>query len=130
MRASRSQCPGNYRVSRSRQGNADRFGNQAKANLSATGELDVDLGQKLRIKQRAMLDPMTSVDAKAYAQGVEAVLGTRMPRAGKHQRVDHPLHPDRQAPAPCELGVEEAEVEPRIVSDQRRIFDEIEQLLR
>ena len=76
-----------------------------------------------------MLDAVAAVDPEAHAQGIEAVLGARMPGPGERQRVDHPAHADGRPAAALELEIEEAEVEAGIVRDQRRILDELEQLL-
>jgi hypothetical protein len=50
--------------------NRDRssLGNKAKADLPAAGQLDVNLGEKLRIEQRTMLHPVASVDPEAHAK--------------------------------------------------------------
>ena len=68
---------------------AARFGNQAKPDLAAAGELDIDLGEQLRIEQGAVLDAVAAVDSEAHAQSVEAVLGARVLGPRQHQRVDH-----------------------------------------
>ena len=104
-------------------------GDQAEADLPAAGQLDIDLREQLRVEQGAMLDPVAAVDAEAHAQGVEAVLGAGMPGAGERQRVDHPAGADRGRPHYLEFVIEEAEIEGRIMRDQRQILDELEQIL-
>ena len=66
------------------------IGDKPKADLPPPGQFDIDLGKQLRVEQRAVLDPVTAIDAEPYAQGVEAVLGARMPCPREGQRVDHP----------------------------------------
>ena len=46
---------------------AARIIGKAKADLAATGQFDVKLGQKFGIKQRAMLGPVAAVYAVAAA---------------------------------------------------------------
>ena len=48
---------------------------QTQTNLATSGELNINLGEQLRIKQRAMLNPVRSINAKAGAQGIQAMLG-------------------------------------------------------
>ena len=46
---------------------AARIIGKAKADLAATGQFDIKLGQKFGIKQRAMLGPVAAVYAVAAA---------------------------------------------------------------
>src|SRR6476619_8423916 len=71
---------------------------------------------------------MATVDPEADAQGIEAVLGPWVPSARQGQRIDHPMHPDWRTATPFKLMVEEAEIEARIVRDEWRILDELDQL--
>ena len=57
------------------------FRGQRKADLPPAGELDVDLRQQLGVEQRAVPDAVTAVDPVTRAQGVERVLGARVPPA-------------------------------------------------
>ena len=129
MRARRARLADRDGLRRSEQGDAARIGDQAEADLPPAGQLDIDLGKQLRVEQRAVLDAVAAVDAEAHAQRIEAVLGAGVPGAGERQRVDHAVHADRRAAATFELVIEEAEVEAGIVRDERRILDELEQLL-
>ena len=90
-----------------------RFSDQPEADLAPTRQLDINLGEKLCVEQRSVLDPMAAVDAEAHAQGVEAVLGARMPASRECQRVDHSAGAHRHAPATRQFGIQEAEVERR-----------------
>ena len=58
-----------------------RVGDQAEADLAAAGQLDIDLGEQLRVEQSAVLDALAAVDPEARAQGIEAVLGARVAAA-------------------------------------------------
>ena len=104
-------------------------GDEAKADLTAARQLNIDLRKQLSIEQRAVLDPVTSVDPEADAQGIEAVLGPRMPGSRQRQSVDHSAAANQGSAAPLQLEVEEAEVERRIVGNQRRIREKFEQFL-
>src|SRR5947208_2979637 len=69
----------NYHPTRSRlSGHAAGVGNKSKADLASTGELDIDLGEELRVEQRAVFYPIAAVDSEAHAQSVQAVLSARM----------------------------------------------------
>src|SRR6185503_14986284 len=105
------------------------FGDEPEADLPTAGKLDIDLGEQLGVEQRAMLDAVAAVDPEAHTQGVEAMLCARMLRPREHQGVDHALHADRVASAALELEIQKAEIEARIMRDERRILDEVEQLL-
>src|SRR5947208_11058626 len=124
----RTRFAGRHRPRRLLDRNCASVGNQPEADLTSTGELNIDLREQLRVEQRAVLHAVATVDAETHAQSVEAVLGAGMARAGERQRVDHPMQADRRPAAAFELIIEEAEVEARIVRDQRRILDEREQL--
>src|SRR5688500_13374910 len=106
------------------------FGSQREADLAAASELDIDLREQLGVEQRAVAHPVAAVDAVAGAQRIERMLGARMTAAGEHQRVDHPLEPDLWMAADGEFVVEEAEIELRVVGDERRILEEVDQLER
>ena len=70
---------------------------------------------------------MRAVDAVARAERVEIVLGTGMPRPRQRHRVDHPAEAHRIAAAGCQLPIQEAEIEMRIVRHQGCITDEGDQ---
>ena len=63
--------------------------NKAEADLPATRQLDVYLGEQLRIEEGAMLDAEAAVHAESCAKRVEAMLRPRMPTSSQHQSVDH-----------------------------------------
>src|SRR3954470_7704215 len=67
---------------------------EPEADLPAAGQLDIALGEKLGIDQRAMLDTQAAIDSEAGAERVEAVLGARMPGTGELERIDHPAEAD------------------------------------
>ena len=69
------------------------------------------------------------VDGKAPAQVVELVRSGRIAPPRQHQRIDQALARDRGLFAALELGIDEAEVEHRIVRDQWGVADEGEKLL-
>src|SRR3546814_9800570 len=50
-----------------------------------------------------------------------------MALARDRERIDHPLPADRHTPAAAKLAVDEREIEPGIVRDQRAVSQEIEQ---
>src|SRR4029450_13942321 len=95
-------------------------GTQRQADLAAASQLDIDLGEKLRVEQGAVLDPLAAVDPEARAQGVEAVLGAGVPGASQDQGIDHAAHADRVARTAPKLVIEETEVEGGIVRYQGR----------
>ena len=79
-RLMRSRCayrPGDNRGCARRCIGLDRFGHQSQPDLPPAGQFDIDMRQQLRVEQRAMLDPLRPVDAKARAQRIEAVLRAR-----------------------------------------------------
>src|SRR3954468_21525039 len=98
-----------------------RLSDQAQPDLAAASQFDIDLREKLSVEQRAVLDAMTAVDPKAHAQGVEAVLGAGVLHPRELQRVDHAMHRHRTTAAFLELVIQKAEVEARIVRDERRV---------
>ena len=68
----------------------------------------------------------------ALAQRIEAVALARVHLARERQRVDHGAevaHPARGARQALQLRVEERDVERRVVNDQLRAVDELEQLV-
>ena len=76
-----------------------------------------------------MLDALAAIDSEAHAQSVKAVLGAGVLGASEGERVAHAAETDDGLAALFELEIEEAEVEAGIVSDERRILEELEQFL-
>src|SRR4051794_40067973 len=60
---------------------ASGVGDQAEADLPASSQFDIDLGEQLSVKEGAVLHPLTPVDTEAHAQGVKAVLRARVTSA-------------------------------------------------
>lgn len=72
---------------------------------------------------------MRAIDAIARAERVERVLRAGMLAARDRQRVDHPrLFVDRRKAQRAQLAIDEAEVEGRVVRDQRRVADKVQEL--
>ena len=101
---------------------------QLQTDLAPAGKLDIDLGKQLSVEQRAVLDPVAAIDAVASAQRIERMLGPRMAPSSDRQRVDHSFQRNFGMAAGAELAIEEAEIELRVVRDERRIGEEIEQI--
>ena len=101
MRPRRPRLANDHRTSRLLHRDAAGVGNQAEADLAPAGQFDIDLGEQLRVEQRAVLDAVAAVDPEAHAQGIEAVLGAGMARAGEGQRVDHPAACDTAGRPQC-----------------------------
>ena len=66
---------------------------------------------------------------KRCAEMIEAVRAGRIAPPRQHQRIDQPVALQQRLLAALELRIDEAEIEHRIVRDQRRIGDEGEKLL-
>ena len=66
---------------------------------------------------------------KRAHRSIETVRPGRIAPPRQHQRVDQPVALQQHLLAALELGIDEAEIEHRVVRDQRRIADEGEQLL-
>src|SRR3546814_2570337 len=77
------------------------------SDLTATGQLDIDLREQLRVEQRAVEHTVAAIDAETGAQGIERVLGARLALARDRERIDHPLPADRHPPAAAKLAVDE-----------------------
>ena len=106
------------------------LGRKLEADLAAAAQLDVDLGKQFGVEQGAVLGAVAAIDAVAGAQRVERQLGPRMPHAGERDGVDHAALAHRLEPAHGQLGVEEAEVELRVVRHEWTVTEELEQLQR
>ncbi len=102
---------------------------QPETDLPTSGQLDIDLGKKLGIKQCAVLHAMAAIDSETHTEGVETVFRSRMLVASKRKRIDHPAHANSRSPAAFELEVQKAEIERGVVRDKRRILDKVEQVL-
>lgn len=105
---------------------------QRQAGL-ATGHGQVDVGENLRVEQGAVQFTAGVVDAVTFAQGVKAVALPRVAFPGHHQGVeDAAVLRDVSAivlPHQGEFVVDEANVERRVMDDQLRAFDELEELV-
>ena len=71
-----------------------------------------------------------NVDEVALAQRVETVLSAGMFAPRQRQRIDDPVHGDRVVAKALQLGVDEANVERRVMDHQRRIADELDEVRR
>jgi len=69
------------------------------------------------------------VDRIARAEIVEAIRDARMLASRQRQRVDQPFARDQRPLDAVELGVDEADIERRVVNDQRRFTDEFQEIL-
>src|SRR5690606_2174799 len=105
------------------------LGGQREADLAAAGKLDVDLREQLGIEQRAVQHAVAAIDPVARAQRVERMLGPRVPPPRERQRVDHPLERYGGLSARAELVIEEAEIELRIVRNERRFAEKLQQVV-
>ena len=120
---------GRRRCRDDRSGRDTHLFGKAEADLAPAHQLDIHLRQELRVEQRAVMDAVRAVDAEARAERVEIVLGAGMALLRDRQSVDHPRHADMRSPAARELAIEEAEVEGRVMRHQRRVGDELDQLV-
>jgi hypothetical protein len=106
------------------------YGGELEADLPSAGELDIDLRKQLGVEQCAVAHAVAAVDAVAGAQRVERMLGAGMPPPSDRQGVDHPFERNLGMAAGAELAIEEAEIELRVVRDERRIGEKFEQIER
>ena len=97
---------------------------QTELRLPRADQLDIDFGQKLGVEQRAVFGAPRIVDRIARTQIVEPIGGARMLTACKQERVNDAFATHCAAPGPLKFGIEKAEIEHRIVRDQRRIVTE------
>src|SRR5690606_32962833 len=100
---------------------------QTEPDLATPGQLDIDLRQQLRVEQCPVAGAMASVDAIARAKRIQRMLGPGMAPPGERQRIHHPVVPHRLQAGDAQFRIEEAEIEHRIMRDQRRIADEFEE---
>ena len=102
---------------------------QDQLRLPGPDQVDVDLGQKLGVEQRAVLGAAGIVDRIARAEIVETVRHARMLAPRQQQRVDQPVARNRRPLDAVKLGVDEADIERSVVDHQRRVADEFQELL-
>ncbi len=102
---------------------------QAERRLSPADQLEIDLGQELGIEQRAVLLAARVVDSEAPAQGIEIGRRAGLLAPRELDGVDRARAVETGPSNAIELGVEKADVEPRIVDDQLRVGDEVEKRL-
>ncbi len=103
---------------------------EIETGLLAADQLDIDLGENLGIEKRAVLRAARIVDAIARAERVEIVRRARMLAPRQRQGVDAIVQDDGRPPEARIFGVEEADVEGRVVNDQAGIADEGREFLR
>src|SRR5215471_12293671 len=102
---------------------------EAELRLARLDQLEIDLGQELGIEQGAVLGALGIVDAEAGAQVVKTVAHADKLAPRQHQGVDQSVAREHGLAAAIKLGVEKADVEARVVDDERRIADEGEQVV-
>ena len=102
---------------------------QDQLRLPGPDQVDIDLGQQLGVEQGAVLGAAGIVDRIARAEIVEPVRHPRMLAAGQQQRVDQPVARNGRPLDAVEFGIDEADIERRVVDHQRRIGDELQELV-
>ena len=120
--------PGSIRGGLSRGGDDGR---QVEICLLAAEKLDVDLRHDLGVEERPVLGAPAAIDPVVVAESVEVITVTRVHAPGEEGRVDHVIQLDCRWPPLKQariLGVEEADVEGRVVDDQRSVADKGQQL--
>ena len=100
-----------------------------KIRLSPANQLKIDLGKDFTVEERAVQGPGRVVDAETATERVETRRRARKAAAGDGQRIDRPIRRDRRQADTAQLGIEEAHVEGRIVNDESRIADEVDEIL-
>ncbi len=112
---------------------ADRHGHRRlrknELRLPGADQLDIDLGQKLGIEQRAVLGAPRIVDRITQAEIVEPVGAAGMLAARDKKRIDDALAAHRGAAGALQFGVEEAEIEHGIMGDQLGVAEKSDQLV-
>ena len=103
---------------------------QAQPDLAAADQVQVDLGQELAVEQRAVPGAGRVVDREAAAERVQAVLGAGEAALRQEQRVDGAAEGERLAGQADQLGIQEADVEDRVVDDQAAVLQELQQRRR
>ena len=94
-------------------------------------ERKVDLGQELRVKERAVECSARVVDFVVAAKAIEAHGFAGQQLLGELHRVDDAAVVGDAALADApELHIEKARVERCVVDDERRAFDKVEELIR
>src|SRR5258708_7435415 len=119
MRARRADRPDERDGTVHEPGGGDEF----EAGLSAADQLEIDGGEQLAVEQRAVLGPGREIDLEAPAQRIEAGLRAGIAPAGERKRILD-LAAQNLLAEPAQLGIDEFEVELRIVDDQPSVADE------
>ena len=130
MRTSEAECAVGANSHAEFRGHDIDLGDQFEADLATAHQLDIDLREQFGIEQRAVQGAVAAVYAIARAQRIERIFRAGMTGAGERNGIDHPLHPKAGKIAHRQFGIDEAEVEPGIVRDQRAVRDEVEKFLR
>ena len=105
------------------------LGRQNQLRLPGPDQIDIDLGQKFGVEQRAVFGAAGIVDRIARAEVVEAVRHARMLASRQQKRVDQPFPRNRRPFDAIKLGIDKADIERRVVDHQRRIANELQKFL-
>ena len=119
-------------LGRGRRDGAGLIAVERQAGLAARHR-EVDLGQDLRVEQRAVELALAVVDAVALRERVQAVALAGMQPAREDQRVEHAAalaHVLRHAGQAAQLVVQELHVELGVVDHELGALHEREELLR
>ena len=95
---------------------------KAETGLPSAHQFRVDFGEKFGVQKRAVLGAARIVDSVARTQIVELVGYETMAAARQSERIDNALARQRAMAATLDLGVEEGNVETRIVRDEPGIL--------
>src|ERR1700733_14171771 len=102
---------------------------QHQLRLARANKLDIALGKQFGVQQRAVLGAARVVDRVAQAQIVEPIGTAGMLAASDQKRIDQPFAGDQRPAGAIELGIEEAEIERRVVNDKRRVRKKSDQVV-
>src|SRR6185437_3850828 len=106
---------------------AGRRGGQREADLAAADQLQIDVGENLAVEQRPVQGPLGIVDPVVLAERIEADPGARMDLPGEHHGIDY-LVAEHGVGKARMLGVEEADIESRVMDDQGAIADKVDEV--
>ena len=102
---------------------------KAEIGLFAAHQFDIDFRQNFRVEQSAMLCTAGIVDIVTLTQRIKTVGAERIFTPRQNKCVDNALRIERFILLALQFGIQKAEIETRIMSDEFRVSNELEKLV-
>ena len=102
---------------------------QGQGDLAAADELQINIGEKLGVQQRAVLCAFCNINAVTLAERVKAVGTHGVAFLGERQRINDPLIKNWRPLDESQFGIQKTNIKAGVVNYQDRIPNELKEFI-